>query len=263
MIAAVRTLFGMGKKAEPEPRSWERERLEMSTDDTVVYAVGDVHGCLKELLAAEDRIVADAAKVSAKRRVILLLGDLIDRGPQSADVLDHLTRSAPPGFERMAICGNHDDTFLGFMEDPVANEGWLEFGGVETMQSYGMDVERLLRQRKGLASLAAVLRETVPERHVAYLSALPVSVRFGDTLFVHAGVRPGVPLADQQDEDFMWIREAFLGADHGLGLTVVHGHTPSKDPVFVPGRIGIDTGAYATGRLTVLRMFHNEAAVIG
>ena len=262
MIAAVRTLFGKGKKTEPEPRLWQRDRLEIAADDTVVYAIGDVHGCLRELLAAEERIVADAATLAVKRRIILLLGDLIDRGPQSADVLDHVTGPSPRGFERMALCGNHDDTLLAFIDDPGANEGWLEFGGVETMRSYGMDVERLLRQRKGLANLGSVLRETVPERHIAYLSALPVSVRFGNTLFVHAGVRPGVALDDQEDEDFMWIREPFMSVDHGLGLTVVHGHTPAKDPVFVPGRIGIDTGAYATGRLTVLRIFHNEAAII-
>lgn len=233
--------------------------MELDPEDAVVYAIGDVHGCLAELKAAEDRIVVDAARIAAKRRIILCLGDLVDRGPQSAGVLDHLTGPPPAGFERLSLCGNHDETFLSFIDDPQSNMGWLEFGGEQTLESYGVDLTRVSRHRGGLRD---IVRATVPEEHVAFLSQLPVSVRFGSALFVHAGVRPGVPLDEQDEDDFMWIREPFVSQPHGLGLTVIHGHTPVNEPVFAPGRIGIDTGAFATGRLTVLRVFNGEATII-
>ena len=262
MITAVRSFFGLGRKSEPAPPTGRRDRLVIDPEDTVVYAIGDVHGCLAELKAAERRIAADAARLPAARRIILCLGDLVDRGPQSADVLDHLTGAPPAGFERLSLCGNHDETFLAFLDDPQANPGWLEFGGEETLQSYGVDMLRLARRGNGLAGLGEALRDIVPEAHVKFLSRLPVAVRFGDVLFVHAGVRPGVPLDAQAEDDLMWIREPFVSQPHGLGVTVVHGHTPGKEPVFAPGRIGIDTGAYATGRLTVLRVFNGETAIV-
>lgn len=262
MLTGVRSFFGFGGKSAPVPVVGSRGRIEIDPKDTAVYAIGDVHGCFEELRTAERRIVEDAAHISAKRRIILCLGDLVDRGPRSADVLDHLISAPPSGFERISICGNHDETFLSFIDDPHENMGWLEFGGEETLESYGIDMTRLARHRGGAAGLRDILQATVPEAHVAFLRQLPVSVRFGGVLFVHAGVRPGVPLDEQDEDDFMWIREPFVSQPHGLGLTVVHGHTPANEPVFAPGRIGIDTGAFATGRLTVLRVFESEAAII-
>lgn len=262
MLTAVRSLFGLGAKSEPAPPASRRERIEIDPAGTAIYAIGDVHGCLAELRAAEQRIVADAAHVSAKRRIILCLGDLVDRGPQSADVLDHLIGAPPAGFERLAICGNHDETMLDFLDDPHGNMGWLEFGGEQTLESYGIDLTRLSRHRSGTGGLGEIARATVPGAHIDFLRRLPVAVRFGDVLFVHAGIRPGVPLEAQDDGDLMWIREPFLSQANGLGLTVVHGHTPANEPVFVPGRIGIDTGAYATGRLTVLRVFDDRATIV-
>nr|WP_257235083.1 metallophosphoesterase [Pleomorphomonas sp. JP5] len=262
MLTGVRSFFGFGGKTAPVPKAGGRERVEIDPKDTVVYAIGDVHGCFDALMAAEQRIEKDAAGISAKRRIVLYLGDLVDRGPRSADVLDHLVGTQPDDFERLSLCGNHDETFLSFIEDPQGNMGWLEFGGEETLESYGIDFNRLARHRGGAASLRDILQSRVPEAHVAFLKQLPVSVRFGSVLFVHAGVRPGVPLDEQDDDDFMWIREPFVSQPNGLGLTVVHGHTPANEPVFAPGRIGIDTGAYATGRLTVLRVLDGEASII-
>lgn len=262
MLTAVRSFFGLGAKSEPAPPAGRRERIEIDTTGTVIYAVGDVHGCLAELRAAERRIVADAASLPAQRRIILCLGDLVDRGPQSADVIDHLISPPPRGFERQSICGNHDETFLAFIDDPHNNMGWLDFGGEQTLESYGIDLTRLSRHRSGSGGLGEITRATVPDAHVEFLRRLPIAVRFGDTLFVHAGIRPGVPLEAQNEGDLMWIREPFLSQPNGLELTVVHGHTPANEPVFATGRIGIDTGAYATGRLTVLRVFDGQATVI-
>jgi serine/threonine protein phosphatase 1 len=262
LLTTVRSFFGLGAKSEEAPPASRHERIEIDPKDTVVYAIGDVHGCFAELRAAEQRIVADAAGISAERRIILCLGDLVDRGPQSADVIDHLIDAPPSGFERLSLCGNHDETFLAFIGDSQANMGWLEFGGEQTLESYGIDLSRLARHRGGTAGLGQLIRGTVPAAHLDFLSRLPILVRFGDTLFVHAGVRPGVPLEEQDDDDFMWIREPFVSQPHGLGVTVVHGHTPANEPVFAPGRIGIDTGAFATGRLTVLRVFGGDAVVV-
>lgn len=261
MLAAVRSFFGFEAKSEAPPPVNRRERVEIDPQDTVVYAIGDIHGCLAELRAAERRIIADAAHLPASRRIILALGDLIDRGPQSAAVLDHFADAPPAGFERLSLCGNHDETFLSFIEDPQANMGWLEFGGEQTLESYGIDVTRLARHR-GAAGLGDIVRATVPDSHIAFLRKLPVALRMGGALFVHAGVRPGVPLTEQSDDDFMWIREPFVSQPHGLGVMVIHGHTPANEPVFATGRIGIDTGAFATGRLTVLRVFDGEAAIL-
>jgi serine/threonine protein phosphatase 1 len=262
LLTAVRSFFGLGTKPEAAPPVSGRKRLEIEPRNTVVYAIGDVHGCFAELRAAERRILDDAAHIAAERRIILCLGDLIDRGPQSADVIDHLISTPPPGFERLSLCGNHDESFLAFVDDPQSNMGWLEFGGEQTLESYGIDLMRLGRHRGGMAGLGQMIRATVPDTHLDFLRRLPVSLRLGDVLFVHAGVRPGVPLDEQAEDDFMWIREPFVSQPNGLGLTVVHGHTPANEPVFAPGRIGIDTGAFATGRLTVLRVFNGETAII-
>jgi serine/threonine protein phosphatase 1 len=262
LLTSVRSLFGLGTKPEPAPPTSGRARIDIEPMGTVVYAIGDVHGCLAELRAAERRIVADAEELAARRRIILCLGDLVDRGPQSADVIDHLISAPPPGFERLSLCGNHDEAFLDFVDDPHGNMGWLEFGGEQTLESYGIDLTRLSRHRGGLGGLGEITRATVPQAHIDFLRSLPVSVRFGDVLFVHAGIRPGVPLAEQDEDDFMWIREPFVSEPNGLGLTVVHGHTPANEPVFAAGRIGIDTGAFATGRLTVLRVFGDQAKLV-
>ena len=226
----------------------------------VVYAVGDIHGCHDLLVEAEKRIVADGAGRPG-RHLIVHLGDYVDRGPRSADVLDRLTGPAPRGFTRVCLAGNHDEGMLRFLEDPGRNMPWLEFGGDATLRSYGLDIVHLLRHMPP-GRLAAVIREAIPQRHVDFLRDLPISLNVGRHIFVHAGLQPGLPLEDQQDEDLMWIREPFLTEGHGLDFTVVHGHTPSSEPSFGPGRIGIDTGAYMTGRLTVLRVEAGVATVI-
>jgi serine/threonine protein phosphatase 1 len=256
MIARFRSLFGLSAQRPPErPR---RPRLTLRSPLPTIYAVGDVHGCFDQLLDCERRIVADAGGAPG---VIVMLGDYVDRGPRSSDVLEHLIAPPPPGFRRICLAGNHDDAMASFVADPRANMTWLDFGGDETLRSYGVDIVHLLRHG-GPKSLPGILAEAIPRRHLDLLAGLPVALVADDFLFVHAGVVPGIPIGDQADEDLMWIREPFLSEGPGFAATVVHGHTPARQPSFAKGRIGIDTGAYMTGCLTVLKITGGVAAVL-
>lgn len=239
----------------------DRRRIQLSFEEApLVYAIGDLHGAFDEFLIAEARIKNDLQSFSRKALVILL-GDLVDRGPHSAQLLDYLVSSRPKEFHRIAICGNHDSAFLDFTMCPRDNMAWLDYGGRETLRSYGIDIQYLIAHG-GVEALTTAVESAVPSEHINLLKSLPISVQIDDVLFVHAGIAPGVPLSEQRQEDFMWIRAPFLELGPGLPITVVHGHTPVTDPYFGNGRIGIDTGAYATGRLTVLRFWQGEPELI-
>jgi serine/threonine protein phosphatase 1 len=240
-----------------------RARLEIEAGRPLIYAIGDVHGCYDALLALETRILADARQEGLGRPLIVYLGDYVDRGPASRDVLTHL--SSPrhlDGMDRLALCGNHDDAFLRFIRNPADNLAWLDFGGDATLRSYGLGGLAQLRRPNDPISLAAALEAAVPAEHIAFLENLPILARAGDRLFVHAGIRPGVSLAEQVDEDLLWIREPFLTTGPGLPLTVIHGHTAGEEPVFGSGRVCIDTGCYATGRLTALKLTANGVSLL-
>lgn len=258
MWSQIRAWFG---RREDGDSRIERRRIQLSFDDApLVYAIGDVHGSFDEFLIAEARIKYDLQHFGRKALVILL-GDLVDRGPRSAQLLDYLVSSRPKEFHRIAICGNHDSAFLNFLGNPRANLAWLDYGGRETLRSYGIDVQYLLGNG-GIGALAEAVSAAIPSEHVTLLTNLPISVQIDDVLFVHAGIAPGVPLSEQRDEDFMWIREPFLELGPALPITVVHGHTPATDPYIGNGRIGIDTGAYATGLLTVVRFWQGKPEII-
>nr|WP_255696247.1 metallophosphoesterase family protein [Shinella sp. NM-101] len=240
-----------------------RQRLTLPADLPLVYAIGDVHGCHDALIALEARIRMDAANHRDARPLIIYLGDYVDRGPASSAVLEHLaTERHGDGIERIALCGNHDDTFLKFTEDPEGNRRWLDFGGDATLRSYGLEPSRYLDGAGGLQALGEDLRARMPARHIAFLRSLPVAARGGDRLFVHAGIAPGVPLRQQEDYDMMWIREPFLTEGPRLPVTVIHGHTAGREPVFGTGRICIDTTCYATGRLTALKLTPGDTALL-
>ncbi|MBP2547969.1 serine/threonine protein phosphatase 1 [Neorhizobium galegae] len=252
---------GRGEAARPADL---RPRIDLGQKSPgyAIYAIGDVHGCLKELLEAEARIAADMA-ASNLPGLVVLLGDYVDRGPDSSAVLSHLAKPSAAGLRRLALCGNHDDMFLKFIEDPRSVLTWLDFGGRETLMSYGIDIENLQKRDKvDVVALKRLLDETVPAAHIDFLRNMPSALRLGEHLFVHAGVRPGLPLEEQSEEDLLWIREPFISRGPQLPMIVVHGHTPVQEPDIGPGRIGIDTCAYATGRLTVLKLFQGETSLI-
>jgi len=214
-----------------------------------VYAIGDVHGCLDALLELEAKISRDAVAIDG-RKLIVMLGDYVDRGPKSAAVLYHLTASPPSGFDRVCLRGNHDDAFLAFLDGDPAGDWVVEHGGEATFISYGVDVEGL----RGRHPLREALRAAVPSSHIEFLKTLPVLLTMGTDIFVHAGIRPGRPMMEQSDEDLMWIRRSFLDLGPGLPLRVFHGHTPSREPHISSERVGLDTHCYRTGRLTAGRL---------
>lgn len=256
-MAFIRRLFEKFEKLESR-----RPRLVLSPlDYSAIYAVGDVHGCIDLLRSAYDRILEDRPDMPG-RKLVVFLGDYVDRGPDSKAVLEFLRQPDTDEVEHVCLCGNHDNEFCRFLQDPQANLGWLGFGGAETLRSYGIDVKHILKSGGGPTVLERTVRQAVPAEHALLLSALPSMLEVGNLVFVHAGIRPGIPLPQQTDHDLMWIREPFLSRGPGLPLLVVHGHTISPEPVFGTRRVGIDTGAFATGRLTVLRLSQGKADIL-
>ncbi|MFK0161757.1 metallophosphoesterase [Rhizobium sp. NPDC090279] len=241
----------------------QRDRIDLTGRDyTAIYALSDIHGCHDQMVEAEGRIAEDARDLPG-RKLLMYLGDYVDRGPCSSDVLAHLSAPPPAGFDRYALCGNHDDVFLRFLDDPDANSHWLEFGALPTLASYGVDARRLLvEEDHSIGELRDIVVKAMPPAHIDLLRALAGAVTFGPILFVHAGIRPGIALNDQTDEDLMWIREPFLSEGPQLPLLVIHGHTPSSHPVFGQGRIGIDTAVSMGGTLTVLKIVDGRPTIL-
>lgn len=217
---------------------------------TRVYAIGDIHGradLLRELHAA---IAADAAAFDGDRQLVYL-GDFVDRGDGSRQVLDLLLGEPLAGFTSIHLMGNHEHALLSFLDDPRAIPGWLSWGGRETLLSYGVPVG-LATSADELPRLRDQLAQAIPAAHVEFLESLQLCHREGDYYFVHAGVRPGVALEQQRFEDQLWIREPFNSSTNDHGAVVVHGHTIADEVQWLPNRIGIDTGAFYSGVLTCL-----------
>jgi len=216
-----------------------------------VYAVGDIHGRLDLLRTMIERIRADAATMEDGGVCrLVFLGDYIDRGPQSRGVIDYLMAGPLPGAEAVFLRGNHESTMLQFLDDLTAGPGWLTYGGVNTLLSYGLRPPVTVPPALRLPTVQQQLRQALPPEHRAFLGRLPAFAMIGTYLFVHAGIRPGVALDRQRDEDMVWIRDEFLTSTLDHGVVVVHGHTIAMHADSLPNRIGVDTGAYATGRLT-------------
>jgi serine/threonine protein phosphatase 1 len=230
-----------------------RPRLKFDRWPAAVYAIGDVHGCLEQLLRLEAEIVDDGAGIEGEKWIVTL-GDYVDRGRASPGVLDHLLTSPPPSFRRFALIGNHEQLMLDFLDNPAAHLEWLEWGGLQTAGAYGMPDDPQQSWRRSPLRFADELRPKVPQRHIELLRALPTLLSLPGFLFVHAGIRPGVALEHQDDEDLIWIRAPFLRAKFSGETTVVHGHTPVDAVEFEPGRVDIDTGCFFSGVLTALRV---------
>jgi serine/threonine protein phosphatase 1 len=228
-----------------------------------VYAIGDVHGRADLLLRLLEQLRRDAQQGEFDGRPILIfLGDYVDRGFQSREVIDILLSDAVSPFETYFLKGNHEAAMLQFLNDPSIGPRWAEYGGAETLVSYGIQPPRTRTSLDDWARASDELKQVLPHNHLHFLSNLELSVRIGDYVFVHAGVRPGVPLDQQSEYDMLWIRDEFLSDRKPLGAVIVHGHTPASAPHRDSRRIGVDTGAYLSGRLTAARFEHDSVEFI-
>jgi len=212
-----------------------------------IYAIGDIHGRADLLKQLHLQIVADAANYEGQKQVIYL-GDMIDRGDHSKQVLDLLLEHPLEGFDPIYLMGNHEQAALSFLDNPESITGWLTWGGRETLASYGINANL----SDNVESLRSEWERLLAANHLNFMESCQLSHQSGNYYFVHAGIRPGIPLEEQRFEDQLWIREPFISSTANHGAVVVHGHTISEQPVVQDNRIGIDTGAYYTGILTCL-----------
>jgi serine/threonine protein phosphatase 1 len=219
-----------------------------------VYAIGDIHGRLDLLTDLLAQVAVDAERHPAdQRRELVFLGDYIDRGTESRGVIDALLDLAWPDFTRTFLMGNHEEAMLEFLDGQTDGVGWLTYGGLETLISYGVAIRKLPTDAESAAEMRDALQAAVPPSHVDFLRRCVLSHVAGDYVFVHAGVRPGRSLEQQDRRDLLWIREEFLRAPGVLpGKVVVHGHTICDSPQDLGHRIDIDTGAFVSGQLTCL-----------
>jgi serine/threonine protein phosphatase 1 len=236
-----------------------------STAGELVYAVGDIHGCyglLKELLAA---IAQDSeGRARGRRPILVFIGDYVDRGPDSDKVIEAMVwLKGRPDLEVHLLKGNHEQALLDFLEAPETAPGWLTYGGQETLSAYGVDPPEPHDDSARFVRARDALLARMPASHLRLLERLELMAAVGDYLFVHAGIRPGAPIAAQAEHDLLWIRGDFLGCPGPFEKVVVHGHTwLDERPQLLEHRIGLDTGAFMTGVLTAVRLDGTERVVL-
>lgn len=231
-------------------RSKAQKRRPRLPDGLRIYAISDIHGCAEQLQQMFTVIDRDLTTIGAKRAIHVFLGDYIDRGPESRRTIELLIERGRR-HESVFLKGNHEAFLLNVLQDPSLLPDWKQYGGLQTLASYGLrpplnpnvdEQEELIRE----------FAATIPAHQMHFFAGLRLRFVCGDFFFAHAGVRPGVPLAKQQEEDLLWIRDEFLASKQNFGKYIVHGHTPVREPDIRPNRANIDTGAYATGNLTLL-----------
>jgi serine/threonine protein phosphatase 1 len=224
-----------------------------------VYAIGDIHGCDDLIARMHETIAVDHASRSAGTCRIVHLGDYVDRGPDTAAVIERLSRLAVSDENALFLRGNHESLLLDFLEtaDAQAEAAFLVNGGDATLASYGVAVGQWDSSRRQSDDLAARFRARLPDRHHVFFKSLRYSARIGDYFFCHAGVRPDIDLDRQDPYDLTWIREGFLYSEADFGAVVVHGHTPAQQPEIRPNRINVDTGAVLGGGLTCVVLEQN------
>lgn len=250
VVSLFRRLFGLKPAREAPP----------STGGRLVYAIGDVHGRLDVLEPLLHDIARDALTTRpAERPLLVLLGDYVDRGPESRGVIDLILQmQADATFEVAALKGNHEEALLQFLEDPGFATTWMEHGGGATMASYGVQPSSQRTDAESWIKVRDEFAAAVSEAHLRFYRTLELVRVVGDYAFVHAGVRPGVALEAQSERDLLWIRHEFLNDRGPFDKVIVHGHTPMEEPQVLKHRLGVDTGAYATGVLTAVRLYGED-----
>ena len=228
----------------------------IAPDGARLYAVGDIHGRLDLLEALLCVIERDQKRRADLPVALIFLGDYVDRGPDSKGVVDRLIRGFPAPYTPVFLKGNHEALLLSFLDDPCAGVNWLRNGGDDTLLSYGLGLETIQLAfwggPNGQDEAVRQFRAALPDDHLRFFEGLKLFCRLGDYFFTHAGVRPNVPLDQQSKEDLLWIRKEFITSTEDFGAVVVHGHTPSRHPQDLRNRIGLDTYAVRTGKLTAV-----------
>ncbi|WJR78793.1 metallophosphoesterase [Bradyrhizobium sp. NP1] len=215
-----------------------------------IYAIGDIHGCARQLQDVFAAIDLHMSRTAAVRALHVFLGDYIDRGPASRETIDLLIERSHR-HESVFLKGNHEAFLFEVLQDASRLGAWKELGGIQTLMSYGLTPSINPAPDEQNELVQALLRG-MPDHHRRFFCNLRSSFLCGDFFFAHAGVKPGVPLRRQHERDLLWIRDEFLRSEEDFGKFVVHGHTPVSSPDIRANRINIDTGAYATGVLTLL-----------
>ena len=252
-----KNLFSAKKLAAPQTYGLPEGEL--------VYAVGDIHGRVDLLVKLLDLIKADMASRTFERGTIVFLGDYIDRGFHSKEVIDRLIAmkalARSPGTNVVCLAGNHEDMMVKFLDDPAEGQRWLGVGGLATLASYGVMVEEE-SDFDALHEASKALEAALPHAHLEFLKGLGEHFLLGDVLFVHAGLRPEVPFKAQTRRDKLGIRGEFTRSDFDFGVKIVHGHTGVRSAIVAPQRVAVDTGAFATGILTAAVMVDTDVALL-
>lgn len=241
VFGRLKSFISSGSEEQPSP-----VRL---PEGVRVYAVGDVHGRADLLLRLHELMREDREARPVDRAVEVFLGDYVDRGPQSRQVIDWMLEDKLVGDKRICLRGNHELMMQAFVEDSSVLGSWGQYGGLETLYSYGLSI-RLPVSPEAHDQVQEQFRASLPLQHLGFLRSLRPMASLGGYFFAHAGVDPHKALADQVEDDLYWIREPFLDFNKPLEKMVVHGHTPAERPEHLVHRIGVDTGAYISGRLT-------------
>ena len=230
---------------------------------TVVWAIGDIHGRHDLLRPLVEAIRADMRATDAQKKVVVFLGDYIDRGPESREVIRYLAAlPADEGVEWRFLKGNHEETMVKFLDDPMVGVQWCEYGGEATLRAYGLRPPDMKHRAEAWRRLSTDLDHKLGADERAFLANLELQVSIGDYFFAHAGARPGLPLDRQSAGDLLWIRSSFLRSDVEFEKVVVHGHTPAAEVHADRRRIGIDTRAYESGMLTALKLQGGERRIL-
>ena len=248
-------------------------RTTQAPEGQCLYAIGDIHGRCDLLGRLIDQIEEDAGNLpEGTSCVLVFLGDYIDRGLQSRDVIEFLQSDRMKAFERVFLMGNHEEALLRFLNDVSFGKQWVRYGGAETLYSYGLqppNTRAALDSHEAMQAAARAwdkvwtdFRQRLPDSHLKFFQSLRHYYMAGDYLFVHAGLRPGASLEQQTVRDMLWIREEFLDATEQFPKLVVHGHTPADGIFHDNRRIGLDTGAFISGKLSAARLFRDEVSFL-
>ncbi|AQR61191.1 hypothetical protein BZG35_05645 [Brevundimonas sp. LM2] len=243
-----------------------KKNARKSTGGRLVYAIGDVHGrddLLEAMLKEIDQDSAHGLDAVGDKAILIFLGDYVDRGRQSREVIDRVIALQREGTHEVhALKGNHEEAFLRFLEDASFGRSWTLHGGAETLTSYGVKPPGMRADDEAWTEAHAAFMQALPAAHRTFLETLELSASVGDYLFVHAGIRPGVKIADQTEHDLLWIRRDFLNHSKPFEKRIVHGHTPAMKSEIQKNRICVDSAAYASGVLTAVRLLDGQETLI-